>query len=69
MKKPKADQVDPSLAYVDASEAQLLSLWRSYYPAGSGPLGTMKTVCALIESIAHLRGFDPSKWTRHEEQK
>lgn len=60
--KPRSP-VDPSLAYTDASEQQLKSLWHSYYPAASGPLsGMMQTVCALIESIAHLRGFDVSTW-------
>lgn len=54
--------VDPSLAYIDASEEQLYSLWKAYYPMGSGPLSVMKTVCALIESIAHLKGYDISQW-------
>lgn len=55
-------QTDPSLSYVDASEEQLKALWLAWYPGGSGPLGAMKTICGLIESIAHMRGFDVSKW-------
>ena len=62
----KRKLVDPSLAYIDLDEQQLKSLWNAYYPAGSGPLGVMRTVCALIESLAHLRGFDVSKWGDHE---
>lgn len=58
--------VDPSFAYVDASEEQLKQLWLAYYPSGSGPLGIMRTVCALIESIAHMRGFNPENWHRSE---
>lgn len=63
MKQPKSPLIDPSRIYVDASEEELLSLWRTWYPGGSGPLSTMRTICALIENIAVLRGFDPSKWT------
>ena len=54
--------VDPSMSYVDMSEEQMKALWLAWYPAGSGPLGAMKTICALLESIAHMRGFDPSQW-------
>ena len=56
--------VDPDFSYVDASEAQLKSLWDTWYPAGSGPLGAMRTICALIENICHLRGIDTSDWRR-----
>ena len=56
-------QVDPSFAYVDMSEDQLKSLWKAWYPIGSGPLSAMRSICALIESIAHMRGFDVSKWS------
>ncbi len=55
--------VDPSFAYVDASEDQLKSLWKAWYPGGSGPLGAMRQICVLIESIAYLRGFDVTKWS------
>jgi len=58
----KRPLIDPSLAYVDLDEEGYFRLWLSYYPAGSGPLGVMKTVCALIESICHLRGIDTSQW-------
>ena len=54
--------VDPSLSYVDMTEDQRKALWLAYYPGGSGPLGAMRTICGLIESLAHLRGFDVSKW-------
>lgn len=70
--------VDLSLTYVDMSEERLKSLWKAWYPGGSGPLGcvaisinwhnhiqrisSMRQICALIESIAHLRGFDVAKW-------
>jgi hypothetical protein len=63
-KKVNNGQVDPNLSYVDATEEQLYNLWCAYYPAGSGPLSTMRTVCAMIENLAHLRGFDVSKWVR-----
>jgi hypothetical protein len=59
----KYKQVDPSFAYVDMTEDELKSLWKAYYPAGSGPLGAMRTICALVESIAQMRGFDVSKWS------
>lgn len=59
----KLKPLDPSFAYVDLSEDELKDLWRIWYPGGSGPLSSMRTVCALIESIAHLRGFDVSKWS------
>ena len=54
--------VDPNLSYADESEDQLFGLWKAWYPAGSGPLGAMNTICTLIENIASLRGFDVSKW-------
>ena len=59
MRRP---HVDPCLTYVDLSEDEYYRLWMSYYPAGSGPLGAMRAVCALIESICYLRGIDTSKW-------
>lgn len=55
--------IDPTFAYVDASESQLQNLWRAWYPRGSGPLNAMRQICVLIESIAHMRGFDVSKWS------
>ncbi len=54
--------VDPSQTYSDMDEDGLKSLWRAYYPAGSGPLGVMRTVCGLIEEIARTKGFDPVQW-------
>lgn len=54
--------LDPSFAYVDMSEDDLKRLWQNWYPCGSGPLSSMRQICVLIESIAHLRGFDVSKW-------
>lgn len=54
--------VDPSQSYSDLDEGSLHSLWKAYYPAGSGPLGVMKTVCGLIEEVARMKGFDVSKW-------
>jgi hypothetical protein len=56
--------LNPSLSYHDMSEEQLKSLWDSYYPSGSGPLGMMMTVCGLIENIAHLRGINVSNWVK-----
>ena len=53
--------VDPSLAYIDITEDQLRSMWQAHNST-SGAQGLCKSVCALIESIAHLRGFDTSEW-------
>lgn len=54
--------VDPSQTYSDMNEEDLKGLWRAYYPAGSGPLGVMKTVCGLIEEIARNKGYNPTDW-------
>lgn len=36
-----------------------LKKWRkSYFPAGSGPLGVMRMVVALIDAIAREKGWD-----------
>lgn len=56
--------VDPSQTYSDMNEDDLYGLWVAYYPAGSGPLGVMKTVCGLIEEIARMKGYNPSLWHR-----
>lgn len=62
--------VDPSNAYIDMSEDELFSLWTAYYPAGSRPLGSTRTVCALIESIAVMRGMCIEFWpARYEAQR
>lgn len=61
--------IDPSLAYIDMTEDQLFNLWLVYYPAVSGPIGMLKTTCALIESLASLRGFDPSCWPQRAQQR
>lgn len=47
------------------SDEQLVSYYESYQPVGSGPLGPMKVVCALIEELAKIRGIDlpPTKGT------
>lgn len=60
-------QVDPTLRFTDMPEDELYSLWKSWYPGGSGPLGAMRTICQLIESVAYLRGIDTSSW--YEKQK
>ena len=56
--------VDPSFAYLNMSEEELKQNWNAWYPGGSGPLGAMRTICSLIEAVAHSRGFDVSKWVR-----
>ena len=62
--------IDPSLTYIDATEDHLYSLWIAWYPGGSGPLGAMKTICALVESMATQKGYDISKWPeRHMGQR
>lgn len=36
-----------------------LKLWRKhFYPIGSGPLGVMRMVVALIDAIAKEKGWD-----------
>ena len=54
--------VDKDHVFINAPEDQLFRLWMAYYPGGAGPLAAMKTICSLIENIAHLRGIDTSKW-------
>lgn len=54
--------VDPSRQFVDMTEEELKDQWKSWYPGGSGPLSAMRVICALIEAVAHLRGFDITKW-------
>ena len=39
-------------------QEQLQQLYRSCYPAGSGPLSMMRVVTALIEEIAEEKGFE-----------
>lgn len=56
--------VDPKVMYATLSEEDLKSLWLSWYPGGSGPLSAMREICRLIEAVAHLRGFDVTKWQR-----
>ena len=58
----KYKPVDPSFAYIDMTEDQMKSMWVAYYPSANYAIGAMRTICALLESIAHLRGFDTSKW-------
>jgi hypothetical protein len=54
--------VDPSLAFIDMSEEDMHTFWKAWYPGGSGPLSAMRQICALVENVAHLRGFDVTKW-------
>ena len=60
----KPTLVDPDLKYLTMSEEQLKSIYWSWYPGGSGPIGAMRTICSLIEAVAKFRGFDVNKWTR-----
>jgi hypothetical protein len=55
---------DPNFEIAKLNEANLFILWKSYYPEGSGPLSTMRTVCKLIETIAVLKGYDVSNWVK-----
>lgn len=41
-----------------ATQEILESWYISYWPAGSGPLAMMRLVCAALEEIAELRGYD-----------
>jgi len=43
------------------TEEQLQEYYLAYYPKGSGPLGAMKVICALLESIAIDKGFTLKK--------
>lgn len=36
----------------------LLNMYSSFQPTGSGPLSTMRVICALIEQIAKDRGLE-----------
>ena len=56
--------VDPDLKYLTMSEEQLKSIYWSWYPGGSGPIGAMRTICSLIEAVAKSRGFNVDTWTR-----
>jgi hypothetical protein len=46
------------------NEEQLADLYVKMQPAGSGPLGMMRIMCALIEAIAKERGYDTNSWLR-----
>lgn len=39
-------------------EEQMRDLYRKMRPVGSGPLGVMRIVCELIESIAKEKDFN-----------
>jgi hypothetical protein len=49
VKLPEIDINDPE---------QLQQVYTSCYPVGSGPLGLMRIVTALIEEIAKEKGFE-----------
>jgi len=48
------------------TEKDLRTLYLAFWPAGSGPLGCMATICALVEFIAYEKGFDPKTWFSDE---
>jgi hypothetical protein len=50
---------------VTMTEEELVSLWRAWYPQGSGPIGAMRVICAAIEAVAKLRGFNIDKWVEN----
>lgn len=60
----KPTLVDPDLKYLTMPEDQLASIYWSWYPGGSGPIGAMRQICSLIEAIAKLRGFNVDEWRR-----
>lgn len=39
-------------------QATLEEWYVQYYPAGSGPLQSMRVICAALEEIAAARGYD-----------
>ena len=41
-----------------ATQADLEDWYNNFYPRGSGPLGVMRLLCAALEEIAELRGYD-----------
>lgn len=65
MKKNNKITIDQlAIEFSTADENQLKKYWMSYYPSGSGPSGTLTTVAALIQTVANLRGFDTTKWSK-----
>jgi hypothetical protein len=38
---------------------EVLHLMKAYYPAGSGPLTEMRTICRLLANVAEAKGFEP----------
>lgn len=44
------------------NEDQLKSLYLAYFPAGSGPLGSLSMICKLIETIAEEKGYNIMEW-------
>ena len=50
---------------IDINDHELLQEWYfRMYPGGSGPLGEMRIICALIEAIAREKGFELEKPNR-----
>jgi len=48
-------------------EAILRQWYDICQPSGSGPLGEMRLICALIEEIAELKGIDLRQQPKEEE--
>lgn len=51
----------PEFACKFETQAELQEYYNAYFPAGSGPLGTMRVVCALLEKITLEKGFTLKK--------
>jgi hypothetical protein len=47
--------------YMNMSEEDLRHLADCWYPSGSGPIGAMYTITALVRLVAKLRGIDITK--------
>lgn len=43
---------------IELTEENLKALRKAWYPAGSGPLSAMGTICGLIDAIAKEKGFN-----------
>jgi hypothetical protein len=54
---------DVSFNFSKMDEDTLFRMWTHYC---GGSASESKTISALIENIAHLRGFDVTKWEARE---
>jgi len=48
--------------FMTMNEDELKNFRDVWYPGGSGPIGAMYAITALVKVVATLRGFDTSTW-------